>query len=1051
MHDLWDTRLLGWIGPDRAVIRRAGHDDAPPTMRVVDEEAREIGAPMPLPFRDGVPLVACNRKWMVMAPKQGDFCGDLVVWAIVDSVPSLRYVVLPISPDANPIDIISLRIMSPSGVYNETSDIIEVFFTVHGNGLDLLGHQINLQTAWTTQINLYTRVEYTVKCNLSILTENLLCAPLYERVTREYHLPFLTRSESCNLLNLSTQKDFTLLGDIRGLRVQRVDESNLGVTTETNYRFQSTSVFSLRSLTHPTTATSFTTPTTTAIQQEGPPESKRRRTQQQLQLQPAISLWHTPGTVSVVAGCGLLASSVMVYGVMSMVFTDHQFSSFASAHYSSRRPGVVADASCYAAKLPLWIVAECIGKMWVMATERVVLVEFASPLWGRDYAPPIMFRVSFTVGLLTRPCVIWWDARVLGWTAPGRAVVRGRARDASMRVVNAKGREVAGPIPLPFADEEPLVVCNRKWVVMAPHGQGYLSVWAVVDSLPEAEGVVLDLSDSGPITVISLRMLSSDVYDENSDTLEVILTVHDNGLALCGYHVQLDTAWKTHGSRACMKCCFDCQISGLTADVVIPLFDRAESTYHLPYLNAFHDKQFTAFAAASLPRLGVGGCFAAMLPQTVVTECIGKRWVMAVERVVIAKFSIAGTTRNPDVEGGADPGCDLRTPPVLFSLSFTVGLVRMPGSIGWSLRVLGFIGPDRVLRMNCRLGNEVCVIVPHSVLIKRIALPSYEQYPMVACNRNWIVMAQRDQSNLVVWKVECGVPSSLHHLLPLSTESKVDVFSLKLISPSGVYNERSDTLQVFFTKQLLFCGCQLDLNTVWNSSPLRPSSISSCNLAKLNLTRHALCAPLFDRAEANYHFPFFTVRKSCNLLDMATGSTITWLQNITGLRVQAVDESHISATSAAINHKPSSTSVFSLQSLIHPTTTERQQRGAPEPKRRRTQPYHEPNRQRQRQRPLVVPVMTIQHSSDTASVVAGCGLLIAISFQHHFYGTQTAMKPFRSGTTCTTSTHSFVDAVSGATLFHMAHPNLVVFPDSVAQFPFVLPMMIDDGVAHRRY
>ncbi|KAH3764920.1 sirtuin 1 [Pelomyxa schiedti] len=87
--------------------------------------------------------------------------------------------------------------------------------------------------------------------------------------------------------------------------------------------------------------------------------------------------------------------------------------------------------------------------------------------------------------------------------------------------------------------------------------------------------------------------------------------------------------------------------------------------------------QFVALASSLLPRAR----HAAVLPPSVLVECIGKRWVTAVARPVLANFGL-----------GARTGYE-----VFFSLSHTLGLAQVPCRVVPNSAVLGWIAPDRCL------------------------------------------------------------------------------------------------------------------------------------------------------------------------------------------------------------------------------------------------------------------------------------------------------------------------------------------------------------------
>ncbi|KAH3732617.1 hypothetical protein Pelo_16543 [Pelomyxa schiedti] len=204
---------------------------------------------------------------------------------------------------------------------------------------------------------------------------------------------------------------------------------------------------------------------------------------------------------------------------------------------------------CLIVTLPERVVWEEIVQKWVLKVSKVVIVNCVIP--GEEpagSAPPVIFSLSHTGGLVGRPVTVRWVDRVIGWIGRDRALVRRRGADRgpTMSVVDSGARQIGEPVELPFEGKCQLVACNARWVVMSPPELD-LVVWAVVNGVPAERCLVLNLSKT-KVNVLSLRLAPSGIYDEESDTLEVVFYENgEEGLVLCAYNVDLNTVWENRG------------------------------------------------------------------------------------------------------------------------------------------------------------------------------------------------------------------------------------------------------------------------------------------------------------------------------------------------------------------------------------------------------------------------------------------------------------------------------------------------------------------------
>ncbi|KAH3765748.1 hypothetical protein Pelo_2384 [Pelomyxa schiedti] len=472
--------------------------------------------------------------------------------------------------------------------------------------------------------------------------------------------------------------------------------------------------------------------------------------------------------------------------------------------------------------------------------------------------------------------------------------------------------------------------------------------------------------------------------------------------------------------------------------------------------------QFVALASSLLPR----ACHVSALPPSVLVECIGKRWVTAVDRPVLANFGL-----------GAFAGYE-----VFFSVSHTLGLVQVPCRVIPNAGVLGWIAPDRCLMLpDIVYGSDHNNLVVGQIRDGEADIAQIQELvgwrdrlrrsARVACNRRWIAMSRKGSGSLMLWRVGDGVASEDH--LECSVAKKL--LQLRFFTTTSAYDSESDTLELSFLEDDLVFATSIvihhvDLRKVWQEGVITMDSVSvisdCCLSAQLS---SGLCSPLLDRDKVVYYLP---VTKVCSteprkkvpgslsrstlgqlsfkaparaiekhyLLDLNTGEPIAWLKTPAGqLEVKAVDESHLATTTS--DH--SSTSVFALSSLTRPN-----KQGAPET------PFRKGAHSR-RCPPRPTPLCTYRHPPGTQKVTSGCGLLVtsttvqsppisddarrvAIHY-HHPSSSRRFGLPYDTATPL--SSHTFTDAVSGATLFTITLPMGVLLL-SIVPITFRTPKVV---------
>ncbi|KAH3722588.1 hypothetical protein Pelo_18706 [Pelomyxa schiedti] len=410
-------------------------------------------------------------------------------------------------------------------------------------------------------------------------------------------------------------------------------------------------------------------------------------------------------------------------------------------------------------------------------------------------------------------------------------------------------------------------------------------------------------------------------------------------------------------------------------------------------------------------------CYVSMIPHWVVAELIGKRWVMGTDRVVLITL-VGGPIPQP-----------FR---VFFSVSHTLGILQNPELVSLDASTLGWITP-----VKCVTTNGICDEDPDWPLMQLPSdLKELVRFRLAVCNRKWVVQAPYLHSEVGILEVlalhnggdeEVVPPQCVEVKCPWNPTA---LQSLRFFSSSSEYDTESDTLEVFFVHPEgdgeALIGMHIDLNIIVEEGAINSAHV----VVKLKLDEETenLCTPLFHRAEKKYYLPFTSEKNSQMLLDLSTGISHTWLEDSTGLEVRALDESHLSITTA--DH--SSTSVFSVQSLVNQTNIRAQC------------------------------ITTHQHPPGTLSVVSGCGLLACSSISSapvstcatsffrselestQFHPTATACLGTSYSTACLrlVGKHTVVDALSGAQLFTLTFPHGFL-PNSITPIPFKTPALLD--------
>ncbi|KAH3764149.1 hypothetical protein Pelo_3991 [Pelomyxa schiedti] len=322
---------------------------------------------------------------------------------------------------------------------------------------------------------------------------------------------------------------------------------------------------------------------------------------------------------------------------------------------------------------------------------------------------------------------------------------------------------------------------------------------------------------------------------------------------------------------------------------------------------------------------------------------------------------------------------------------------------------------------------------------------------------------------LVVWRVLDGPDAMVQQTVMWdSCPWLSDLQSMEFFCLDGdSHLERSDLLRMFLLQTrgtaLFLCLLQIDLSTLGQEDGVitHPEFVVECNLSQLGLSSDNLCRPLINRSahERQYYMPF-TTKKEQSLLELSTGATFTWLEDSTGLEVNAVDESHISTTTS--DH--SSTSVFALSSLCDPslycsTPTEKAHNHNHNHRHHHHSHHHHSDKVSNNFHRIrkLIPGLQIHHPPNTLSVVAGCGMLVS-SFltvtpaelrcqKRVFSHTHSASSTARFGSPFITeplkkitTVHTFVDALTGAQLFTMSLPEGLL-PQSITPSPCKTPRL----------
>ncbi|KAH3764575.1 hypothetical protein Pelo_3593 [Pelomyxa schiedti] len=297
--------------------------------------------------------------------------------------------------------------------------------------------------------------------------------------------------------------------------------------------------------------------------------------------------------------------------------------------------------------------------------------------------------------------------------------------------------------------------------------------------------------------------------------------------------------------------------------------------------------QFVALASSFLPPRGGArgprrrGCHVAAVPPHILVECVGKRWVVAVDRPVLAYL-------------GARSRADFA---VFFSVSHTLGLVQLPCFVDPNEHAYGWTAPDTcVVPQDTGSGSATDPNIM-SLVVKKLqragegegeddyagdsecvqqSIARFDRKALrAACSRRWIVVSPKDSKRIMVWRVG---GDGMARGDPVACPFTGELQKLRFWSTTSEYESESDTLEMsFLLEGPALCVHHVDLNKVWQEGEIRnPAVVFECSLT--DELSEELCAPLIDRANLKYYLPFTKVghkRKKAHRM-VSTGKAVEY-------------------------------------------------------------------------------------------------------------------------------------------------------------------------------
>ncbi|KAH3731412.1 hypothetical protein Pelo_17760 [Pelomyxa schiedti] len=311
--------------------------------------------------------------------------------------------------------------------------------------------------------------------------------------------------------------------------------------------------------------------------------------------------------------------------------------------------------------------------------------------------------------------------------------------------------------------------------------------------------------------------------------------------------------------------------------------------------------QFIAFACGAWsPSKSAEGqdpsslCFVGRLPSAVITDLVGKAWVLRPERNICITFSLRSVSGLEDR--------------IFFSVSHTLGILVGPVPV-WTPRPLfGWLGGN-----NCVVHRVIGHRAPfdsHGFSVVDTSLPKWLQVMASirnrpCCNKRWIVIisgGRGDSETMIhVWRVVGSLPQGDEKAFICPwIEHPLDV----RFYGGNEYTVESDFIEVMYSqkghKGNHVCILQVDLIKAMAEG----GTISNANAIECtnpNLTTFSLCL-VQQSPERQYYFPFQIpvpnnpCSQTVQLFHFNTGKFITWMEEASNC-CRRVDDSHLAITS----------------------------------------------------------------------------------------------------------------------------------------------------------
>ncbi|KAH3731881.1 hypothetical protein Pelo_17285 [Pelomyxa schiedti] len=258
-------------------------------------------------------------------------------------------------------------------------------------------------------------------------------------------------------------------------------------------------------------------------------------------------------------------------------------------HWNSPSPPLAhqyhfhGHSCCYLAMLPLWVLVECVGKVWVMRPERRILITMRGGEENSKKEECVFFSVSWTLGVVEGPVGVVVSDRCLGWLGGKKYLAYGWFTHRLCLRRQGKADSL-----LWWEQEVHKGCCNQRWVAVAGADKDTKECSLFVSRVTNEEPTIFHKVREFPPAndLLSLGFFGFTEYEFESDVLEAIfLEERDGSELVCIEHIHLHTENKNSKAEL-INCtsevvCECCLLENEIQSIGKPLVNRADGTYYL--------------------------------------------------------------------------------------------------------------------------------------------------------------------------------------------------------------------------------------------------------------------------------------------------------------------------------------------------------------------------------------------------------------------------------------------------------------------------------------